>query len=44
MKLKDEWRYVIGDGVQSVMTFGTTMMLVWCADNWDFLLQVNVHG
>ena len=43
MKLKDEWRSVIGDGAQSVTICGTIMMLVWCADNWDFLPPVCVH-
>ena len=27
-------------GAPSVMTSGTTEMLVWCADNWDTLLMV----
>lgn len=40
MKVRDELRSVIGDGAQSVMICGTITMLVWCADNWDFLPQV----
>ena len=43
MKVRDEWRSVIGDGAQFVMICGTIMMLVWCADSWDFLPQVCVH-
>ena len=27
-------------GVQSVMTFGTMMMQLWCADSWDTVQRV----
>ena len=31
-----EWRCVsMALGAPSVMTSGTTEMLVWCADSWD---------
>jgi hypothetical protein len=42
-KAKDEWRFAIIDGALSVMTYGTTMMLVLYADNWDFLPLVCEH-
>ena len=46
MKVKDEWRFAIIDGALSVMTCGTTMMLVLYVDNWDFLppvCKINKH-
>ena len=37
-QMMDEWRYVwMGPGVQSVVTDGTTEMLILCVDNWDMM-------
>jgi hypothetical protein len=39
--LRVEWRCVLEvGGAQSVMMAGTSLMLAWSADNWDYLLQV----
>ena len=38
ISMKVEWRCAsMTSGGQCVMTAGTVLMLLWCADSWDML-------
>lgn len=41
MNAKDELKFVITDGEQSVMIYGAPKMQMWFVDNWDFRTQVD---